>query len=610
MAAAQPFGRFGYTEKVEVPGFEVDRAGFRIVSDRADRFQFEKASTRWNPLLTTETSQTIGLSGVGRSPLKLRVDLLGAGIQLYFQNGLSLGLGSTQSPYLSWIEGSVGPGVPTPAVEWLLVSFRDSQPPLLISTPGRKTAYQVSGKAGAWRLMAVGGFQGWLRATAPNGGLPMATNSASALGNLLVQIKPKLKYLVGPVPTITGVDLAEDADGITATWNFDRPYAVVPIPALLAPVGGYPLRLETPTYRLDSTDPSGPISVVQDKLMRIRFPVRRIPTGRPVTLGAPPDGGIGTVSPLDIPGVGDLAFANLTAARDDLTKETTEETLAKYLQMANYAVEPHTNQRLPFGEDGAGMDLAAAHALLMQSATTAERATSEPNSLLTSVVWRRDWRTWTLWTSDEALSRRAGALAALAAAICPEPKRRLDAGMLEAGLAAQIGLRTWRRQNGHTGTEKLEGAPYEGLRHALFAYVQRPEGDENFVRSMLSEIRVYGDHSIRAQNRDGQIYLSWAAEDDRPTQIILASAYPLEAEAAANLDSLSAEDALGFTVIKCTPKGRGDCDIRIRTPSWAAPLPKYAPTPKFRELLNEGSLSWTLECTKILSVQGPAWPAN
>src|SRR5262249_5753733 len=162
------------------------------------------------------------------------------------------------------------------------------------------------------------------------------------------------------------------------------------------------------------------------------------------------------------PSVAELAFANLPASRDTQTKETAEEALTEYLGEAKYTTEPYSNQQLPYTADGAGLDLAAAHALLMQSTITTVKATSEPNSLLTSVLWRRDWRTWTIWTPDLDLSRRAEALGALAAALCPEPARRLDAAMLEAGLASQEGLKVWQARNGFPVGPKLNPAPFDG----------------------------------------------------------------------------------------------------------------------------------------------------
>jgi hypothetical protein len=579
--ATQEFGRFGYVERVEIPHFDVNLKGFRIQNDRADTFYFESASRRWRPVQTTAFEQTVVLSGIGRSPEKVRFDLGGSGFQMFFRHGLSFRLTSTQAPYLTWSEGSVGPGVPTPASPWILVSFRDAQPPLLISFLGSPSALTVSGKPGDWRLAAAEGFQGWVRFAAPLGLEGYTTNSAAALGGLKAKCKPLLKYLTGPVPKLLSVETKDEPTGVTATWTFDRPYALLPVPALLANLGGYPLKLQSSSFRIDSTDPSGPLSVAQESIVRIRFPVRRIPTGRALSVGSPKADPIGTVSPLDVPSVAELALSNLLACRDDLTKESAEAALSRYLSDVSYGIEPSTNQRLPYQPDGIGLDLAAAHALLMQSTISTVKATSEPNSLLTSVLWRRDWRTWTIWSPSPLMTRRAGALAALAASICPEPERRLDAGMLEAGLAAIEGLRVWRTRVGMPAGQKPGSAPFEGLRRSMFGYTSRPDADEAFLKSLLSEIRIYGDHSVRAESRDGEILLRWFAEDLKPTMIVLASAYPISSRPGTNLETVLAEEALGFTLLRCAPKERGMCEVRLKAPEWAEPLPTFAEPSRF-----------------------------
>lgn len=580
-AWAQAFGRFGFVDQADVPGFEIDRTGFRVRHERADRFIFEEASKVWKPLLTSELSQTIGLGGVGRSPAKARFDLAAPGISLYFQNGIGFRLTTTSAPFLTWKEGSVGPGVPTPSLKWVLISFRDDQPPVFLSLQGEASAFQISGKPGDWRLRTAGLYRGWARVAAPLGRNSMATNTAASLGGLKAKVLPLVPYFADEPPKLVKVEFAEDPTSVTATWTFDRPYAAVPIPAILANLGGYALKLDSETIRLDSSDPDGPVSVLLQNTMRIRFPVRRMPTGRSLALGAPAIEPIGTASPIDIATVAELALANLPACRDQLTKETAEETLAKYLTDATYATEPHTNQRLPYSANGAGLDLASAHALLMQSTITTVKATSEPNALLTSVMWRRDWRTWRLWTPDAAVSRRAGALAALAAALCPEPARRLDAAMLEAGLAGEAGLQVWRERYGLKGAVKPSEPPLEGVRRAMFLYPGRKPADEAYVLSLMSEIRVYGDLGFRAVPKEGGLALVWPVETARPFSIMLASAYPLAVSPVKNLASAVGEEALGFTVVRCVPTAPGPCELLIKVPEWAGPLPSYAEAPRF-----------------------------
>jgi hypothetical protein len=228
------------------------------------------------------------------------------------------------------------------------------------------------------------------------------------------------------------------------------------------------------------------------------------------------------------------------------------------------------------------LDLAAVHALLLQSTTTAERATSEPNSLLTSVSWRRDWYTWRLWCPDSALARRAAALAALAGAICPEPSRRAEAGMLQAGLSAERGLAVWqRRLTPQSPIPKLLEAALP-LRASFFA-LEPPVDDGGFFRSLLSEIRVYGEQAVSASLREGSIVVGWGTRDLSPKALILASAYPIQVSEGGNVTISEASEALGFTVIRYTPKEPGRCEIVLKKPEWAAALPSAADPPRYEE---------------------------
>ena len=210
-------GRFGYTESVDIPGFLVERKGFKVRQDQADWFGFEMPSKIWKPVATDEFSQTVQLTGAGLSPEKARFDLLGAGFSLYFRHGIGLKLTSIQAPYLGWDEGSVGPGVPTPNLQWVLVSFRDSQPPLLLAVQGPKEAFRISGKPGDWRLRSATPYQGWVRVTAPLGLRPFATNTASSLGALTLQVKPLLKYLMDPIPKLLGAEYVDEPTAVTVS---------------------------------------------------------------------------------------------------------------------------------------------------------------------------------------------------------------------------------------------------------------------------------------------------------------------------------------------------------------------------------------------------------
>jgi hypothetical protein len=372
-----------------------------------------------------------------------------------------------------------------------------------------------------------------------------------------------------------------DATSVEATWTFDKPGAIVPIGAALASVGGYAVKVQSKIRRLSEWDEEGPIAVCEEPVLKIRFPIKRVPLGRSIAVGKRVVEPIGTVSPIDIPSVVELAMENLLSSRDLATLKIGEEALADYLSDAAYTSEPHTGQKLPYTETGSGIDLAACHALLMQSVSIGRQASSEANSLLTSVVWRQDAYKWTLAVEDQTLRRRAAALAAVAGFLCPEPERRLQAAMLEAGLAAERGIGILRaRKAGKPEPKMLE--PLDGLRRYAFLRDVRFADEDPYAKSLLSEVRVFGDASVSAEMEGEALVAKWQTTDTEAHQIVFASAYPIDFELG-NMKSLDVERALGLTQVRYVAHAPGPCYCNLRIPEFAKRLPAAAPVPRYSE---------------------------
>jgi len=580
-AFPQAFGRFGYVEIPRWPGWEITSTGLKPQAPSSDQLRFSEPIKSWKPVQTSEIAQSsILVSGPG-APTKARFNLLSAGPSFYFTSGVQLGLGSTGSPFLSWGEGSVDAGVPTPNSKWVLLSYRDSQPPILIVFEGTPGALKITGKPGNWLVKTDGVYQGWVRFVLPLGLKSAPTNSASSLGELGNAIKPNLEVLTQPAPNLLSLDIRDDLAGIDATFRFDRPGSLVPFALQAAPIGGYPLKLGTNLTATGIELPAGPIFTCPSKELKVRFPIKRIPTGRGLGIGTPELPPLGTVSALDVPSVAELALENLTGFRDVKTKLEGERVVGQFLQEVASVKEPATGQSFLFGASGSGLDLAAAHALLMQGLSVSSQASSEGNSLLTSLVWRRDWLTWQFEGVDPLVARRASALVALAGALCPEPARRLDAAMFQAGIAAARGLAILRSRKSGTPEEKLI-EPYGDVRRSLFSLAPSGKAEDLFVRQLLSEIRVFGDSSLTLQPATGHTWLRWEAGGTSQISIILAAGYPLTFENG-NLAGFEVVQALGFTQLKVRATQPGPVEVKLRLPSFAKPLPAATSPPEYDE---------------------------
>ncbi len=582
---AQAFGRFGYSGSLNAPGLLVDRAGFCAKAPGATRFDFSQESKVWQPTTTTDVDQTIDLTNREKCPTKVNCSLYDPGVRFYFNAGFAFKLSSAKSPFLSWAEGSVGDGVPSPNLKWAIVSFQDDQPPVVLifeSNPG--PSLSIQGKAGDWTIAPDKPYVGWIKVCLPIGTKPFRTDSASTLGVLTQRFTREQDFWLAPPAHLLDRKIESDALSVTCTWKFDRSGVIVPSPGTFAQLGGYPLGLPSRTRAIQATDENGPMLVTDQEELVMRFPVRRVPTGRFLAEGKALSSPPATVSPLDAPSVIDLGMENLTGTCDDATRKLAEDTLASYLDQANYFTEPATGQQLPFDANGRGIDLAAAHSFLMQALTTTRQATSEANSLLTSILWRTDWLTWGIWVDDLTVERRAAALASLAGSLCPEPERRLQAAMLEAGLAAQRGLNIYRRRVGLIPTEPPLLEAMEGLREVLFAVQGKVTGPEcEFARAMLSEIRVFGSTAVYVDRKEGAMSMIWDPGSETASSFTLASAFPLYLERGGNLSAFTVKDALGFTRVQYKTLAPGFCNARFTLPAFAKSPPLAVDVPQYSE---------------------------
>lgn len=575
MGVSQAFGRFGYSDSWSIPGMVLDREGFKVDYGASDKFRFTKALTKWTPVQTTSMYQLVTAATFAGSPSKLRQDLTASGFSAYFELGFDFRVTSTASPYLSWPDGASldgTAGVPTPATTWALVSFQDNQPPVLICFPWKKCAVKIFGKPGDWHIASEGPWEGWLRVVAPTGVSPRRTNTVAQLGALSTEVQKAQDALAQTPPELLGLTIDDDESSVTAEWTFDKPGAILPSPLITAPLGGYPLAIQSKTKRLPGQTMDGPIAVTDDTKLVVRFPARRIPTGRILALGNAPQT-IGTASFLDPQGVTELALANLFASSEKGLRDLAESTFAEYLSQASYVKEPNTGQQLPYLGDGKGLDLCAAHALLMQSTISVSRASSEENSLLTSLIWRRDWLTWRIWSPDSDSARRASAIGALAAALAPEAQRRLDGAMLEAGLRAEQGARIWRKRNGlEQGGVLLE--PLLATRNDIYLpedYRRTP----GLGRVLLSDLRAYGSVPVILRSEQNGLFLTLNLPEKKNEIVTLASSFPIQAEPAGGKATVNVEQGFGLTVLTVIPTQAGEVKIKLTLPSWVTlpPMP-------------------------------------
>lgn len=531
------------------------------------------ATNAWRQVVLTD-------GGPGR-PSKIRFDLWDCGISMYFPAGMELSLRSTASPFLSWKEGSVQDGIPTPKSDWVCLSFQDQQPPVVMGFPEETTQLQISGELGNWTIRSAKDFKGWVRFALPLGLDPYRSTTAQGLGKLSERCNREEELWYAPIADVPEPVLEDDSDGIVATWSLPRKRTVVPNMFYLSPLGGYPCRIQSETSVYGSITEEGPLVFTKSPSLVVRFPVKRIPAGRGLSIGEPIPQSFDTINWKDPLSVVNLALANTLSGRNRLASQKARDLLSQYYESSTMEAEPNTKQNVFYKADGSGMLQAAVHCLLAQSVRTGELVTMGDDPQLISIFWRMDPYNGSLGIPGEDASRIA-AISAIAGSFSSMPKMRLRAAMFQAGLSAARGLNSWKKRMGLIDVEPKLHEPLLSIRKGLFALnVQSPQSP--VVSNWMSEIRCYGDAPMWLQKQDLAYEFCWTAVDKIVGTISLESAYNVRATSRHNLQSLFFSQRIGYCEIRYEPERPGQCSANLFVPEWADPLPLTALPPEYSE---------------------------
>jgi hypothetical protein len=581
VSLGQPFGRFGYTEPTSLPGFILHRDGFMASTPGASFFRYQEAYSSYRPTSTSDIEQTAITSTAGLGPRKLKVNLLRPGFALYFETGFYFKLGDKQAPYLSWADGSVGEEVPTPECSWVLVSFRNQQPPMILSFEGAKTSVILTGSPGNWILRSVDTEPNWVRVTEPTGTQPQQTANAADLGLLVRRVTPNLDLWATPAPALKGVDIKSDSTSVIATWHFAKAGAFIPMPPLLASTGGYNATIQSPTRDSGASTEQGPLIASDSPDLTIRFPVQKIEPGRSLLANLQLQKLTAPSSLTDIPSVFRLAFDNLSPSTDRKSRMIANASSSTYFSDASMVPEPFTGQRLLTDATGKGSDVAAAYALLLQCNLSADRSAQDTNSILLSLSLRRDWGTWMPMCGDLDTQRRAAALMSLAYVMDGGDAARLEAAMLETGLCAQRGLQRWQAHR-HMATESPFLEPLDDLRTQLF-FTKVPLPADAFVQSLLTPVKCKSDAAVTTSMRGTDTVLQWVATDELPTELELFCSGDYHVEKGRNVDSFDLKQTPTGVRLKVMSVDVGPTEVVLKSAK-NAPLPPYVVPPPYSEV--------------------------
>ncbi len=580
VAIAQPFGRFGYQAAPTAPRFVFESKGFRSQHPSADLLKFEIPVNAFKASLTTDIVQTWQCNAREWCPSKIRTNLLSPGFELFCHQGLRLKLSCSSSPYLSWFEGSVRAGIPTPAVSWCVLSFRDAQPPLIFGFLGGKGSMVIKGSAGDFSVETNSNYVGWIRVGLPEGLNPDAANTAAALGKLSQKAKDGEEVWTRTSPALLKSEIEDTDTGVDVTYTFDSSQVLMPEPLTLAEGGGYLLKIRSPHHPAPWQDDESPQELTDGNELKVHFPMERPLIGRAIGIGSSGQEPLSSVSYLDLSGVVALGCENLLATRDAQTATLCETTMTEYLNQVPYHREPLTAQLLPFSSNGNGLDLCASQAFLMQCISTA-KGNQDQNSLLTSLSTRLDWATWRYVGVLDKISDRALALGSAAAAMSTDKTHRLNGARMMAGLSAQYGLVHWRAKHGKTDTERTVYEPLKGLRNSLFRVEGYEKTSSDFDRLLLSPVRILSSESLTLKQEDPFVIASWPTIDARSSVMNLIASKDLSVTIQHNLRKATFEVNDSSFDISYAAAESGTCAVFWNWPKLK--LPKVVPVPAYSD---------------------------
>jgi hypothetical protein len=557
---AGSFGRFGFTDVPKPPNWKFKEDGLKPLFESSDTLYFEGTVKSWKPTSVQASYATYALITEGKAPTRARINLFCPGPELLFEKGFALNFRSLAAPRLSWRDGSVGEEVEAAKSKWVAISYQDSQPPVLISFIGPPPAVIITGSAGDWTLKTVGeDYRGWVRFSLPLGVRALTTRRADMLGLMVKTILDHEAFWSGPSPMPISLDVENQKEAVMATWRFSERRAVVPFAAFLARRGGYAVQVLSGIREIPAPTNEGPLAYVDGKELKIKFPVMTLPRGRSL---------VGQFSENWKPPVADpskpfslfnAAISSVVAARPKFYPNGLIGLLDQYLEKQPFEPEPVTKSPMPYKNDGPSVSTAAFFALLQQGVTVSEGVNTRPNALYSSLIWSRDVQTWRFESvEDSKLRRRSMALVAVAGALSADPRMKLDAAMLEAGLVAERALSLWLGVK--KPTPLIE--PIEQIRRRLFKPGEKFITKREPVLPMLvNPVRVLIGPPLSAKNVADGYAVKWIAPDLKSQRLVLQSPQELEFFAGPGLKEVVVQES--------KMKGRYELTLRAAKPGAA-----------------------------------------
>ena len=523
------FGQFGFGHSHTLAAFDISPTNFIARAPNALPITLgpERAGIVVESL--SRFGKAISLRPAGNAPVRIEYETTSLGFALRYVNGMEWTAEGEAPPFITWSEGTVGPGVPAAAEGWALLTWRNERPPLLLvfSNPVSLTAERT--EAG-FKLVSPR-WTGTVSVRLPFGKRSVATAAAGDFGMLLQELKPLLPIVAKPPVNPLGATVKPQAEGYEIAVRFDGAGAVVPPPALDNPA----VKLVSPTLA------GGPVGMPLCSTEELRFIVRApgaLPVGMPMTYRA--GSGFGTT---DRPEDRILAYmtGNSSAA--------TSLELGMLMPPTMKATEPFTKIQTPLALDGSGSYAPALRGLEMI-------AQGRDAAFLDSLFASIDWATWQPAGKDATERADAAAALALAGPYCRNLENRALAAMANAGIGIPTG--------------------WDVVRNALYGVNSPPP----WFSVLNSPLRILSPGIAVADSPTG-FRISGNRETVESFEVSIASDTPIQTVSTENVSRSLIVGVGPVTTLRIWPLKSGEWSLIFRRSTAGSPIPKAVPSPRY-----------------------------
>ena len=445
-------------------------------------------------------------------------------------------------------------GKPTPRKPWVLLSFSDSQPPILFSFMDGESALRVDGKPGDYTLKFSPTYRGWIRVCLPFGQtqFKMDSGPAAAFGAAAAKIKQEIAYWRAPMPKAVAHKAEWVEKGIVATWQFAKPGTLVPSSLVLAQSGGYGVKILSQISIAEGSLSQGPQGFCVGTELKVFFPVRRAPVGRPLTVGDPPKIERTT-------GLSGLPAAWLACSPDSYLDQIQKASLTS---TAGLALAPEPNSGA-LAYDAATLTKGAEGALI-EAITQGVGGAPIARPSINKLIWRRDWWTLCLFYPDSPAVVKAQEQTAIAAWFSQEPGRVLEGCLLASGMASAWAEPAYRTAFNFPNKITNWTTKPESFFQWIYRLKQEPDA---YFAPFTSPVFSTDPRALIVKQKGSSYSIAWTHQEGDLKSLRFISKPGVKFEAGANLNSITVETSGEESVVKYNPAKPGNCELTLTLPA-------------------------------------------